>query len=342
LGERLKLSGVFPQAIRILRARDGREIVRLPLAQAQEWFGAPYLVMHRGDLQAALLEAARTHPDIRIALGVRVDRFAVHANGVTVKSVRTQPDANGAAGFDADGLALIGADGLWSNVRALLGDTEPVRFARRVAWRAVIPADMAPAAAREPMINLWLGGRTHLVHYPVAAKRLINIVAIAHDDWHDHGWSTPSTPAEVLARYRLGHWCRAARDLVGVPDRWLKWALFDRRPSSHWGEGPVTLLGDAAHPILPFLAQGAAMAIEDANVLAAQMAGHLGDPARALRAYEAIRRTRTSRVQRAARRTGSLYHYSGPDAFARNLFMRLAGGRRLLRHYDWIYDWQPA
>jgi salicylate hydroxylase len=342
LGDRLKLSAVFPEAIRILHARDGREIVRLPLASAATRFGAPYLVMHRGDLQAALLETARTHPDIRIVLGVRLDRFAVHANGVTVKAVRMQPDANGAAGFDTEGLALIGADGLWSTVRGLLGDDQPARFARRVAWRAMIPADMAPAAAREPMINLWLGGRTHLVHYPVAGRRLINIVAIAHDDWHDQGWSTLSKPAEVMGRYPLGRWCRMARDLIGVPDRWLKWALFDRAPSSHWGEGPVTLLGDAAHPTLPFLAQGAAMAIEDANVLAAQMAGHLGDPARALRAYEAIRRPRTSRVQRAARRAGSLYHYSGPDAVARDLFMRIAGGNRLLKHYDWIYDWQPA
>jgi salicylate hydroxylase len=342
LGDRLRAAAVTPRAVRILRAHDGQEITRIPLADASTRFGAPYWVIHRGDLQAALLEAARTHPDIRLALGVRVDRFAVHQNGVTIKAVRTHPDPNGPAGFDADGMALIGADGLWSSVRALLGDSAPARFARRVAWRAVVPAEMAPAPAREPMVNLWLGRRSHLVHYPVAGGRLVNLVAIADDNWHDQGWSTRSTPNDVLARYPLGAWSRLARDLIGIPERWLKWALYDRRPSSRWGDGPITLLGDAAHPMLPFLAQGAALAIEDAAVLAAQVAAHPNDPARALRIYEAKRQARSSRMQRTARRTGTLYHYSGPDAFARNFMLRKFGGERLLKHYDWIYDWRAS
>jgi len=342
LGDRLRATAVTPRAVRILRAHDGQEITRIPLADASTRFGAPYWVIHRGDLQAALLEAARTHPDIRLALGVRVDRFAVHQNGVTIKAVRTHPDRNGPPGFDADGMALIGADGLWSSVRALLGDSAPARFARRVAWRAVAPAEMAPAPAREPMVNLWLGRRSHLVHYPVAGGRLVNLVAIADDNWHDQGWSTRSTPNDVLARYQLGAWSRLARDLIGIPERWLKWALYDRRPSSRWGDGPITLLGDAAHPMLPFLAQGAALAIEDAAVLAAQVAAHPNDPTRALRIYEAKRQARSSRMQRTARRTGTVYHYSGPDAFARNLALRKFGGERLLKHYDWIYDWRAS
>jgi salicylate hydroxylase len=340
LGDRLRSAAVVPHAVRILRARDGAEIARIPLADAPKRFGAPYWVIHRGDLQAALAEAARAHPDVTLVLGVRVDRFAVHAKGVTVKGVRTRPDPNGPTGVDANGIALIGADGLWSSVHAQLGEQEPTRFARRVAFRAVVPADMTAASAREPMINLWLGHRCHLVHYPVAGGRLINLVAIAEDVWQDQGWSTRSAPADVLARYPLGTWSRAARDLIGIPERWLKWALYDRPPSSRWGEGPITLLGDAAHPILPFLAQGAAMAIEDAAVLAAQLASSPNDPAPALRTYEAKRRARTARMQRAARRTGKLYHYSRPDAFARNLVMRTLGGEQLLRRYDWIYDWR--
>jgi salicylate hydroxylase len=146
----------------------------------------------------------------------------------------------------------------------------------------------------------------------------------------------------VLARYQLGAWSRLARDLIGMPERWLKWALYDRPPSGRWGDGPITLLGDAAHPMLPFLAQGAALAIEDAAVLAAQVAAHPNDPARALRIYEAKRQARSSRMQRTARRTGTLYHYSGPDAFARNLVLRKFGGERLLKHYDWIYDWRAS
>jgi salicylate hydroxylase len=342
LGDRLRTTAVVPHAVRMLRARDGAEIVHIPLGAAATRFGAPYWVIHRGDLQAALLEAARTHPDVRLALGVRVDRFAVHSNGVTVKAVRAHPLLNGPVGFDADGMALIGADGIWSSVRGLLSDLEPARFAKRVAWRAVVPSEMAPALAREPMVNLWFGRRSHLVHYPVAAGRLINLVAIADDDWHDQGWSAQSTPNEVLTRFRLGAWSRVARDLIGIPDRWLKWALCDRPPASRWGDGPVTLLGDAAHPMLPFLAQGAAMAIEDAAVLAAQMAAHPNDPAQALRAYEAQRRGRTTRMQRSARRVGALYHYSGPDALARDFVMRRLGGERLLKRYDWIYDWRAT
>jgi salicylate hydroxylase len=340
LGDRLRAAVVVPQALRILRAHDGREVSRIPLAQASSRFGAPYWVIHRGDLQGALLDAARAQPDVRVVLGVRFDRFALHANGVTVKGVRARPDPNSPAGFDANGIALIGADGIWSSVRSQLGDQEPARFAGRVAYRAVVPADMVAASAREPMINLWLGPRCHLVHYPVAGGRLINLVAIAEDAWNEQGWSTGSPPAEVLARYPLGRWSRAARDLIGMPERWLKWALYDRQPSDNWGEGPVTLVGDAAHPMLPFLAQGAAMAIEDAALVAEQIASNPADPAAGLRAYEAERRGRTTRMQRDARRTGTFYHYSGPDAFARNLVLRALGGEWLLRRYDWIYGWR--
>jgi len=340
LGERLRAAVVVPQAIRILRARDGEEVVQIPLADAATQFGAPYWLLHRGDLQAVLLNAARAHPDIRIELGVRVDRFAVHQNGVSVKGVRVRAGPNAPAGVDAAGMALVGADGIWSSVRGLLGDSTPARFARRIAWRALVPAEMAAPEARAPMVNLWLGHRSHLVHYPVAGGRMINVVAIADDEWRDQGWSTRSAPSEVLARYRLGVWSRAARDLIGIADRWLKWALCDRPPSNHWGDGPVTLLGDAAHPTLPFLAQGAAMAIEDAAVLASEMTARPNDLADAARRYEAKRRGRTTRMQRAARRTGALYHYGGPDAYARNLVMRVLGGERLLKRYDWIYNWR--
>jgi len=342
LGERLRASVVAPQAVRILRAHDGAEVARIPLSKGQERYGAPYWVIHRGDLQAVLLEAARAQPDVRLVLGVRFDRFALHANGVTVKGVRARPDPDNPAGFDANGFALVGADGLWSSVRAQLGNEEPAHFAGRVAFRAVVPADMVAAPAREPMINLWLGPRCHLVHYPVAGGRLINLVAIAEDTWNEHGWSTASAPAEVMARYPLGRWSRAARDLLGIPERWLKWALYDRQPATNWGEGPVTLLGDAAHPMLPFLAQGAAMAIEDAAAVATQIANNLNDPALGLRAYEAERRDRATRMQRAARRTGTFYHYSGPDAFARNLLLHAFGGERLLGRFDWIYGWHQS
>jgi salicylate hydroxylase len=249
------------------------------------------------------------------------------------------PNAKVPARVDTEGSLLIGADGIWSAVRALLGDTTRPRFAGRVAWRALVPTEMAAKPAREPMVNLWLGQRSHLVHYPVAGGAQINVVAITEDRWDAPGWSTRSTPAEVLARYPLGAWSRHARDLIGMPDQWLKWALHERPPLSRWGDGPITLLGDAAHPVLPFLAQGGALAIEDAAVLAAEITAHPDGFVQALRAYESRRRARTTQVQHTARQTGRIYH-RGVDAFLRDIAMRMLGGERLLQRYDWIYNWR--
>jgi salicylate hydroxylase len=341
LGDRLRAAAVAPTALRVLRARDGHEIVRMPLAQTAQRFGAPYWVIHRGDLQAALLEAVQATPEIKLVLGTRVDRFAVQADGITVQGQYALPNAKVPARVDTEGSILIGADGISSSVRALLGDKTRPRFARRVAWRALVPTEMAAKPAREPMVNLWLGERSHLVHYPVAGGALINMVAITEDRWDAPGWSTRSTPAEVLTRYPLGAWSRQARDLIGMPDHWLKWALHERAPLSRWGDGPVTLLGDAAHPVLPFLAQGAALAIEDAAVLAAEITSRPNDTVQALRAYEIRRRDRTTRVQRTARQTGRIYH-RGVDAFLRDAAMRMIGGERLLQRYDWIYAWRAT
>ena len=334
LGDRIRKTAVVPSCIRVLRAPTGTEIVRIPLADIEERYGAPYWVIHRGDLLGALLGAARENPEISLELGARVETFASHPNGVTVKALRRN------SAVDAQGSAFIGADGLWSVVRAGLGDSEPPRFARRVAWRAMVPADMAPPQMRTNEITLWLGKRAHIVHYPVQAGQTINVVAIAADDWKEPGWSTEAKPSEVLARFPAGRWSRHVRDLLGIPERWMKWALADRPIPKRWGEDQTTLLGDAAHPTMPFLAQGAALAIEDAAVLAARLGASPENPAAALRLYEADRRNRAMQVQKAARSNGNVYQYGGPDAVARNIVMRMLGGTRLRNRYDWLYNWR--
>jgi salicylate hydroxylase len=155
-------------------------------------------------------------------------------------------------------------------------------------------------------------------------------------------WSTGTERDAVLERFPASGWTPAVRELLAAPERWQKWALYDRPPLASWGRGPLTLLGDAAHPMLPFLAQGAAMAIEDAAVLARELVrAPPGDRSAALRRYEAARRPRTARVQNAARRNDFHYHLRGPAAFARDTVLRALGGRRLLAQYDWIYRWQP-
>lgn len=337
LRERLQRVTVAPEGLRVRSARTGREIVRMPLGAAFETdYGAPYWVIHRGDLQAALLEFVSEHPDIVLDLGARVEEFAVHSHGVTAGLTRRGTPS------DAFGLALIGADGLWSKMRARLGDGSAPRAAGRTAWRAVVPADRVAPEFRVPEVNLWLGREAHLVHYPVRGGDLINIVAIAEDQWTGTGWSTQSERSELTTRYSEREWAKPARDLLDVPEQWLKWALLDRPPLCRWGQGPVTLLGDAAHPMLPQLAQGAAMAIEDAAVLADVLAKSPTDPAAALRSYERQRQARTARVQKAARANGRTYHRSGLSAMLRNLAMVLLGGELLVHRYRWIYEWRAA
>ena len=332
LAERLRPFAVAPEAIRVMSA-SGRDIVRVPLgATAEQRYGAPYWVIHRADLQAALAAAIEESPDITLRLGTRVEDFALHQHGITVQA-RTAQGAR-----DEHGIALIGADGLWSPLRARLGEQRPPAFARRTAWRATVRASSVTEEFRAPLTCLWLGRDAHLVHYPVKGGGQVNIVAIVRDDWHEQGWSAPGKPDEIAARF--SDFAPAARALVAMPERWQKWALFDRPSTRIRTTGPVTLIGDAAHPMLPFLAQGGAMAIEDAAVLANCLERD-EDTAHATRAYESLRQSRVARVQREARRNSARYHFSGPLGMARDAALSLLGGERLLRRYDWLYGWKP-
>ena len=335
LGERLRADAFVPEAVALKTASGGR-LTRIPLgAEAERRYGAPYWAIHRADLQTALLEAVRANPDIVLRLGTRVEDFIPHAKGLSIACWR------GAIAAEEHGIALIGADGLWSGLRSRLGQPAP-EFRQRTAWRALVPADAVDEEFRAPDVQLWFGPNAHVVHYPVKGGRLINIVAIVNDDWAERGWNAAGKREELLAHYSQWHWALPVREFLAAPGRWQKWALYDVPPFSTWGDGPVTLIGDAAHPMLPFLAQGAAMAIEDAAVLADNLARTPDDPAAAMRDYELARYKRTARVQRAARSNGRVYHLTAGEAWARNLFLRVAGGKMLLRRYNWLYDWRTA
>jgi salicylate hydroxylase len=335
LRERLLPAVVAPDAI-VIRTARGREIGRIRLdARAEKRWGAPYWIVHRGDLQAALLAAVEDHHDITLALGTAVDEFAVHPNGVTVHALREFRTA------ETRGAALVGADGLWSTMRRLVGETDTATFARRSAWRALVPASALPPAFRTPSVNLWLGAGAHLVHYPVKGGDMINIVAIAADAQPSAGWSTAAAPDEVQARFAPRRWGAPARELLAVPTQWLKWPLYERAPLVPRDRGPVTLVGDAAHAMQPYLAQGAAMAIEDAAVLANAMAARPNDPAAAMRRYERARVRRIARVREAVRRNDRLYHQGGVSAALRNLGMGLIGSTLLRARFNWLYKWRP-
>ena len=331
----LATSVMTPRAIRVMAGGSGREIVRIPLGEAIERrYGAPYWTIHRGDLQAALAEQAQAESDIKLKLDARVEDFAAHSKGISV-IVRSRGQLG-----DERGMALIGADGLWSTIGAKLHRNYRPRFAHRTAWRALVPAEAVPEEFRAPLVHLWLGLDAHLVHYPVKGGRLINLVGIVRDQWNGQGWSAAGNRDEILRHFARFSWAEKARALIALPERWLKWALFARRLPFGGGSGVVTLIGDAAHPALPFLAQGAGMAIEDAAVLAALLGNRGLAPAQALRAYENARRSRTARVQQVSRKQGRLYGLSGPEALARNVAMRIMGGERLRTRYDWLYSWR--
>jgi salicylate hydroxylase len=336
LEQRLMADAVAPEAVDI-RSGRGRRLTRIPLGDyAAARYGAPYWVTHRGDLQAALLDAVRANPDIALRLGTRFEDFVVHGNGLSV-ACRHGPKA-----ADEHGIALIGADGLWSRMRPRLGRRGRPEFRQRTAWRALIPATSVAPDLRTNVVRLWLGQGAHLVHYPVKAGSLINIVAIVDDRWDEPGWNAVGSRDELIARFTDRRWAPSACELIAAPESWHKWALHDLPPLRRWGDGPVTLLGDAAHPMLPFLAQGAAMAIEDAAVLAAALARTPDDVPGAMRRYERTRRRRTRRAQRGARRNSRAYHLSGTEALLRNLYLRALGGKMLLRSYDWLYAWRPV
>ena len=326
-----------PEALRIRRARDGHELARLPLGPIADFrWGAPYLVIHRADLQRALMEACAAEPAISLRAGVRVAGFAVAGDRVEIGAREGETMTR----FDGD--FLVGADGLRSVVRERLGlgpSDAPV-WSGRTAWRALVPAAAAPPVALRVETNLWLGPRAHLVHYPVRHGEFVNVVAIAEDGWRgedaDDLWNVSSRPAEISPRFSA--WTDEARAVVSSAREWLRWPLFDRAPSARWRVDRVALLGDAAHPMLPFFAQGAAQAIEDAAALGAAFAARPGDVNGALAAYETARTRRAGGVVIASRKQGSIYHMRGPMAFARDQVMQRLGPIRMMNRLDWLYN----
>ena len=327
---------VVPDDISVIAAGSGREIARIPVGETAAFrYGAPYWVAHRADLQAALLTRVREEPDIELALGAQLEDFAVHTKGVTMVTRRGITRSNEQA------RALIGADGVWSTVRSrALGDVQP-QFSGYVAWRGTVATNELPREFAEPRVRLWLGKDAHLVAYPLRGGQRINVVAIGSGQWNRPGWSERGDPAEVSRLFAESRWPATARWLIGAVDEWRRWALFEVA-DSEWTKGPVALMGDAAHAMLPFVAQGAAMAIEDAAVLSFCLGQEPADMAAALVHYAAKRRPRIARLRRAAQQTGRIYHLGGLVGFARNTTMRMLGGPRLLSRQDWIYDWRAS
>ena len=332
LERRLSAAAVAPEAISIINAHSGRETVRIPLGdKIRTRHGAPYWLLHRPDLQAALLAQVEATPGIELRLGWRFEDVANNADGVIVTQRSGMSQRHDRA------QALIGADGVWSAVRGRVFPDIRAQFSGRIAWRGMIDATRVPVGFNRSRVQLRMGPNAHLVAYPMAGSGRINLVAIVNDQWRRPGWTEPGDPAEI-ARHFAG-WNDTARAMIGAVTEWRKWALF-AVPAGMFATDRVAMLGDAAHAMLPFAAQGAAMAIEDAAVLARCIETQPNDLPAALRDYESLRHGRVTRVQRASRRNGQIYHLKGAARIARDRTMQLLGGTRLLAQQDWIYGWR--
>jgi salicylate hydroxylase len=320
-----------PVAIDVRDAPSGKLVVSIPTQRFRDRYGFPYRVIHRADLQKILLAAVTASRSITLRLGATVGDFVPQSGGYLVRVSRSgRQDVVAAA-------AVIGADGLWSTLRDRVPDAAIADATGRTAWRGLIPADSAPPAVGLDRLALWLGPDAHLVHYPVAKGAAINIVAIVEEDWSRRGWSGAGDPQWLAQRF--ASWPDEARAIIAAPISWRKWAVTTLDPSKPRVSGTVALLGDAAHAMSPFVAQGAAMAIEDAAVLASILASAHDVPA-ALKSYALERKRRVVAVARTAARLGSIYHWRPPLATVRNAVLRLAGPRLIMAANDWIYRWK--
>ncbi|MHB2168237.1 FAD-dependent monooxygenase [Alsobacter sp. R-9] len=334
LGPALARAAGEPEKLVVRRGIGGGRLVEMPLgAAARERFGAPYYVVHRADLQTILLDAVRSQPEIRLVFG----RGVVSADTEGDEAVVAVEAAGGAETFRGD--ILVGADGLWSRVAHAIGDHSEAEFSGFVAWRGLIPAEQAPPPFRRQETGLWLGPNAHVVHYPLRGGKVVNVVAVISDRNSEPGWSRPGDPVTFQRRFR--GWSPELRALFEAVPEWQVWSLFDRAPRQRWVSGRVGLIGDAAHPLLPFLAQGGACAIEDAAILTARIGATPLDLPAALRAYETVRRPRAAALQNAGRANGRIYHMPEPFSLARDFVMRQMGGEGLMKRYAWLYEWKP-
>ncbi|GAB3760978.1 3-hydroxybenzoate 6-monooxygenase [Ramlibacter monticola] len=327
LTEAINAVAFFPPGLGMNDVRTGEKVVRVPLGDAaRAAYGYPYGVIYRVDIHDVFLAACRERPEVTLRTSCKVEGYTQDGRGVTVQLA-------GGETLRAD--ALVGADGLWSRVRqSVVGDGKP-RVSGHIAYRAVLRREEVPKHLWSDDVLLWGGEKTHLVHYPLRRGELFNLVAVFHSNRYDEGWNTFGDTAELNERFAQA--VPQVRELLEKIETWKMWVLCDREPVQNWSDGRVTLLGDAAHPMLQYLAQGAGQAIEDAVVLGEALKHAHDDVASAFQKYQKARYLRTGRVQLTARLYGDIYHASGVARELRNRMFRGGEESAGFAGLQWMY-----
>ena len=329
VGENARKRAVFTERLIMMDAVDGSEVGSFPVGQAfRDRFKNPYAVIHRADIHTSMLEATQGSNLIQVETSTKVVSVSQDDQGVTAV------DQNGRI-FKAD--ALVAADGVRSVIREKLFN-DPPRISGHVVYRAVVPVAEMPLDLQINAPVVWAGPDCHLVHYPLRDGQQYNLVVTFHSRDEEEWGVTDGSKEEVLSYF--DGICPRARQMLHLPKTWRRWATADRNPLEKWGDGRVTMLGDAAHGMLQYMAQGACMAIEDAVTLGQAMKHCQGNVVKTFQLYEKSRIPRTARVVLSAREMGRLYHAKGVERLVRN---QLWEGRTPERFYDaleWLYGWR--
>ncbi len=328
VGDAARAMAVYVDKLRLMDAMTAEDICSVDLGEKfRRRFGNPYGVVHRGDLHGVFQRACRESQRITLRTGCAVIGYEQDGTTVTVRLF---------SGETVTGSMLIGADGLWSRVREqVVGDGKP-RVTGHTTYRSVIPTERMPEDLRWNAATLWAGPKCHIVHYPLSGWKVFNLVVTYHNDAPEPvaGLSVPEE--EVLAGFRHVH--PRAQDIIRHGQDWKLWVLCDRDPVENWIDGRVALLGDAAHPTLQYMAQGACMAMEDAVCLSHELARQPDAPDAALEAYRRSRVLRTARIQLTSREVGQhIYHPAGPHALLRNAIMSAKTDEDWYDSLAWLY-----
>src|ERR1043166_7085625 len=320
----------IPEGLEFRDSMTGETIVDMRIDQRfHAKYQGPYGVIHRADMLNVILDACKGSNLIKLATSQKVTSIDDDGSGITVKTE---------TGETYQGAAVVGCDGLWSTVRQkIVGDGKPV-VSGHIAYRAVLPTADWPREYRLPKMIVWGGEKNHLLHYPLRRGELFNLVVVFHSDRYEEGWDTYGAPAELHLRF--ADKCEPVRTLLQKVNAWKMWVLCDRPAIKNWTRGRITLLGDAAHPMLQYLAQGGNTAMQDAVCLANQVEATGGDYEAAFRKYQELRYLRTARVQLMARVFGEIYHASGVNRELRNKLLR-EWSREGSIDMSWLYGQQP-